>query len=262
METPNRRPWWSYLRLNLRTLIVLILLVGAWLGWIVHRVNVQRNAVEAIERAGGSVHYDWQWRNGLPNPSGELGWPRWLIDRVGVDYFAHVLQARIFDRGSDVEMAHIGRLGRLDTLDLGGSPISDAGLVHLEGLTYLLALSLATTRVTDAGLVHLKGLTSLQVLFLDNTSISDVALVHLKGLIGLRRLNLSSTRVTDAGLVHLKGLGSLQTLVLGDTEVTDAGLVHLEGLRSLTDLRLNGTKVTDAGVKQLQRVMPKLRIMR
>jgi len=33
-------------------------------------------------------------------------------------------------------------------------------------------------------------------------------------------------------------------------------------LRMLTDLRLNGTKVTDSGVKAIQRVMPKLRIMR
>jgi internalin A len=262
MQTPNHYHRWRYPQVTLRALILLIVLVGTWLGWVVNRAHIQRDAVRAIKKTGGSAWYDWQWKDGLPNPMGELWWPRWMIDRVGVDYFGHVLQARIWDRGSDEEMAHIGHLGRLDTLDLSGSLISDGGLVHVEGLTRLLALSLANTRISDAGLVHLKELTSLQILFLDNNPIDDAGLVQLKGLAGLRRLNLVSTRVTDAGLVYLRGLTDLETLALGDTQVTDAGLVHLESLRSLRDLRLNGTKVTDAGIKRLQFVVPKLRIMR
>jgi hypothetical protein len=35
-------------------------LCGA-LGWVIHRAAVQRDAVAAIERARGTVMYDWEW---------------------------------------------------------------------------------------------------------------------------------------------------------------------------------------------------------
>ncbi len=89
------------------------MLVGFWLGWLVHRAHTRRKAVEEIKEAGGFVCYDWQWKDGSPNPSGELRWPIWLTNRVGVDYFADVLQARIWDRGSDAMMANIGHHCRL-----------------------------------------------------------------------------------------------------------------------------------------------------
>jgi hypothetical protein len=63
----TQRPW---LRLSVRGLIVLVLVTGGWLGWIVHRARVQREAVVAIERAGGMVWYDWQWKNGSDIPNG------------------------------------------------------------------------------------------------------------------------------------------------------------------------------------------------
>ena len=52
-DPPIRRPWWSYLRFRMRTLIVLVLLVGGGLGWIVHDVTIERDAVAVIEKAGG-----------------------------------------------------------------------------------------------------------------------------------------------------------------------------------------------------------------
>ena len=59
---PNRRPWWRSLRFSLRGLIVVVLIIGGSLGWVVHRARVQRRAVAAIEKAGGTVEYegrDW-----------------------------------------------------------------------------------------------------------------------------------------------------------------------------------------------------------
>jgi hypothetical protein len=85
MQTPNRRHWQRYLRLTLRSLIDLILLVGAGLGWIIRRAHIQRDAVHAIEKIGGSVWYDHQTSlTGLA--SSDLAWPKWLIDHVGVAY--------------------------------------------------------------------------------------------------------------------------------------------------------------------------------
>ena len=61
---PVASPWRRYLRISLRGLIVLVLVFGSALGWIVKRTKVQRAAVAAIERAGGSVNYEWEWKDG------------------------------------------------------------------------------------------------------------------------------------------------------------------------------------------------------
>jgi hypothetical protein len=55
------RSWRRYLRFSVRGLIVLVLVVGAGLGWTVRSARIQRDAVAAIERAGGSVGYHFQW---------------------------------------------------------------------------------------------------------------------------------------------------------------------------------------------------------
>jgi hypothetical protein len=61
---PVSRPWRRYLRFSVRGLIVLVLVIGAGLGWIVRSARMQREAVAAIKNAGGSVSYDWRWSNG------------------------------------------------------------------------------------------------------------------------------------------------------------------------------------------------------
>jgi internalin A len=228
VETLNKCTWRASVRFSLRSLFFLVLLIGGWLGWIVHRARVQRDAVAVIERAGGKAWYDWEWQNGNPVPNGRPRWPKWLVDRIGVDYFGHV--TTVFARhSSDAELAHIGNLSRLEYLILGESPVTDAGLVHLERLNNLRALNLQhNTNVSDAGLVHLKSLTSLRELGLGDTAVSDAGLVHIKRMPHLTALGLEGTNVGDAGLVHLKSLTTLQVLSLGDAPVTDAGVRKLQ----------------------------------
>src|SRR5690348_13168049 len=73
-------------------LMLAILVVGGWLGWICDRARVQREAVAAIERAGGQVWFDWQ-----ASPSRKAGWPRRLL---GPGFFEEVVQVRI-DKADD-----------------------------------------------------------------------------------------------------------------------------------------------------------------
>jgi hypothetical protein len=78
----------------------------------------------------------------------------------------------------------------------------------------------------------------------------------------LETLSLGGTKVTDAGLEHLQGLANLATLNLENNRgVSDSGLVHLKGLTKLRTLNLGGTKVTDAGVGDLQKALPKVKII-
>ncbi len=147
-------------------------------------------------------------------------------------------------------------------VNLKHTKVIDASLEHLQGLTRLEILSLKETGVTDDGVVSIKGLTRLEVLELGRTKVTDKGLEYLKGFTKLKRLDLGGTEVTDKGLVHLRGLTSLETLDLDKViGVSNAGLVHLKGLRNLRTLNLDGTTVTAAGVQDLQRVLPRVKII-
>jgi hypothetical protein len=54
------RPWWRHLLFSVRGLLVLVLLIGAGLGWTVRNARIQREAVAAIKSAGGGVTYHHQ----------------------------------------------------------------------------------------------------------------------------------------------------------------------------------------------------------
>ena len=205
METTERAPWWRYLRLSLRSLFALILMIGGWLGWIVSSAWIQREAVAAIERDGGKVLYDWQSKNGHPLPGATPWAPRWMVDRMGVDYFGHVVSASLSTHATEEVLIHVGRLGHLRELYLMGLPVTDEGLAHLKGLADLRILDLTGARVSNDGLMSLEGLTKLEVLnFAYADRVGDAGLVHLRGLTGLRTLALYNTGVTVAGVRSLR----------------------------------------------------------
>ena len=54
---PGRRP---RLTLSLRVFLVLVLVVGGWLGWRARRASIQRRAAAAIREARGLVWYDYE----------------------------------------------------------------------------------------------------------------------------------------------------------------------------------------------------------
>ncbi len=232
------RSWRRYLRFSVRGLIALVLVIGAGMGWLVRSARIQRDAVAAIERAGGHVAYELPLGNGQYIRAYAPFWPRLMVDALGIEYVGQIVRVRLPREASDEGMVHVARLSGPFELLLSATEVTDAGLVHLDGLKNLTNLYLANTHVTDAGLVHLKGQSN------------------------LRLLVLSSSTISDAGLVHLKGLASLSDVNLSSTQVTDAGLVHLTRLTNLSVLALRGTQVTDGGARQLQRALPSLKIIR
>jgi internalin A len=155
-----------YVRFSVRGLIVLVLAIGAWLGWIVNEAHVERDAVLAIKAAGGRLDYDWEWSNGKPIQRGEPWAPQWLVNLIGVDFFGHVTLVHIdgSSTATNATMEHVGRLTRLEWLNLLKSSIGDAGLNHVMGLTKLKQVNLNSTGVSDSGLVNLEGLSSLSSL--------------------------------------------------------------------------------------------------
>ena len=59
--------------LSLRALMVLVLILGGGLGWIAHRARVQREAVAAIEKAGGKVDYNLPGKKSSARLDGVVG---------------------------------------------------------------------------------------------------------------------------------------------------------------------------------------------
>jgi len=277
--------------MSVRGLIILVLIVGCWLGWIVRAARIQREAVAVIRRGGGFVVYDWEHQKGYLDAFAR---PEWLVARVGEDYFGHVIEVEIQDkyhhrdedgrRLRDAALTQVVRLSRVQTLKLRYSEDRDAVLADLGRLNGLTKLRMISSRITDfrflqtmtslqelnllasmvddAALAHMEKLTRLRTLNLESTDVTDAGLVHLKGLVGLVNLELRDTKVTDAGLVHLAGLNRLRRLNLSATKVTDAGLLQLKQMTGLRSLALNRTDVTDAGVQSLQTALPMLSVYR
>ncbi len=241
---PRRRPRGP----SLRALMALVLVLGGGLGWLAYRARVQRLAVAAIEAAGGKVYYDWQWGNGLPDPTKPRpNRPKWIVDALGVDSFDTVVGVYLGGPGikaDDALMTQVGRLDYLTFLGLNGNPaITDAGLAHLRGLVRLRDLDLDSAGVRGPGLAHLTGMTRLESLDLSRCTVADADLAHLARLKSLKALDLDGRGITDAGLAHLAGLTRLERLRIWEGPVTAGGLAHLRGLVRLRSLALNGTKV-------------------
>jgi internalin A len=271
------------IRLKLRTAFAVVLLIGAWLGWLVHEARVQRRAVREIQNAGGKVWYQWQrdsFDDFLPNPDEPPLWPRWVVDSLGVDYFGHAVKVQFGGNGtSDRQLNHIRDLTRLEHLRLGietgtddgfkrilerltnlrhlnlvGTGITNTGLSCVAGLEKLEELDLSyCPSITDAGLAHLKGLRSLRSLGLERTSISDAGLEHVAELRNLRELDISDDSIGDVGMAWLTGLNQLERLTAHCCrDVTDAGLTHLAGLSKLKQLFLGHSQITDNGLRCLK----------
>ncbi len=256
METPRNRPWWRYLRLSVRGLILVVLAVGGCLGWWLERALVQRKAVKAIRAAGGWTTYEWD----VPGAPRTPGWRRWVAEHVGVDLTSNVIQVSLRPSCGDSELALVALFDRLESLDVGGANVTVAGMASLRRLTRLRSLYLEDSPITDAALVHLEALTGLERLSLNRTPVTDAGLVHLKGMARLRMLELASTQVGDAGMASLGGLPRLGSLWLQRTKVGDAGLAHLSRLPRLVQLELDSTWVTDAGLAHVGR-MTNLRVL-
>ena len=104
---------------------------------------------------------------------------------------------------TDAGLKYIGKLARLEVLDLSGTWVTDAGVAELEGLARLRELNLSALGITDAGLDHV------------------VKMARLES------LNLGGTRVTDRGLVRLLELGELRSLTVSGAGVTAEGVRRL-----------------------------------
>jgi hypothetical protein len=131
------RPRHRFTQLSVRGLIVLVLIIGVWLGRLARMARVQSDAVAAIRNTHGQVAYEWDVTDGHITLRGKPWAPTWLVDLLGIDYFGHVTQVNLTHTPAaiDAAMAPIGRLVRLRVLNLRKTLLNDADLASFKGLS-------------------------------------------------------------------------------------------------------------------------------
>lgn len=107
------------------------------------------------------------------------------------------------------EASILGKLPRLESLNLRELIFSNESLAGLTDTPSLRELDLANTQLNDAGAVHLGRIATLRVLNLASTQLSDAGLAHIGRLTDLESFNVNRTKVTENGLKHLEGMTKL-----------------------------------------------------
>lgn len=201
-----KRRW---LQFRLRTLLIAVLVLSLPLSWFavrMERARRQREAVQAIVKAGGRVFYDYQGDNTEDafDPSAKSPNPNWVRALLGDDFLSDATAVFGDENFGDSEASNLNSLTGITGLYLENAKITDAGVEHVKGLDKLLYLELRYTEITDAGLKHLERLTNLRYLSLCNTQVTDAGVRNITRLTNLEGLDLKHTHITEDGLKKLQ----------------------------------------------------------
>jgi hypothetical protein len=267
---PPARRWRFGLRFSLRAFLGGVTLFCVLLAWQLHRARQQKEAVRAIQTAGGWVHYDYQRPDSLTanfDPLATPWEPSWLLDLLGIDFFHDVVEVNMVynddskprrdNNGPAVNIApQLAHFPRLRWLLISGSYIDDDGMAAVGRLKRLESFyQWDGSHITDAGVVHLQNMPRLTYIHLSTSQVGDRGLATLARLPNLEGLSMQRNKITDAGLVHLAGHSKLKELWIGHlhglSPITDVGVVHLAKIPNLEELDLQHTRVTPAGLKPL-----------
>lgn len=147
---------------------------------------------------------------------------------------------------TDEAMRDVGRLRRLQRLDLAGTSITDAGVEHLRGCEALRELNLAWTRTGDGAIRALAGRPDLRT-FRSGQLVTD------EGLALFREWPAFASWRGGAETMALLSYDAGPTYLMVRGAVTDRGLRHLAGLEGLFALNLDDAAlpITAAGVASL-----------
>jgi hypothetical protein len=238
-----RRRW---LRFSLRTLLIVVTLLGIWLGVKVDQARRQKRAVDTLRMLGAGVRYEHQrLPDGRFDDRIELDVPAWARNLCGDDFFQTVRGVYLWRRVSitDEELECLDDLPYLEVLHIDGLPITDAGLAHIPHPHRLTQLATDGTNIGDGFLHRLRSAKRLQTLQLDNSEVTDAGLSALSGISTLRRLSLVGTQTGDKGLATFAPCKQLEALRLG-RQVTNQGLQQFETLENITHFRAKDSPIT------------------
>ena len=214
MSSANNKPTRRWSRFSIRAMMLIVLLVAVLLGWQANKAREQREAVAAVKKYGGWVHYDYEFVNGKLT-TGRSPWgPRWLRGMLGDLFFQNVRQVSlVYDDSTGKRFDNSNLLACDDLLEK---------ILKLPGIK---ELYLKETQTTDEGLRHIGKLTELEIFFIwDAKSVTDRGISRLVGLKNLKNIHISQSNLTDDSLALLSSLPSVDEMSLQGNHFSDEGL--------------------------------------
>jgi len=194
----SKRPQYS-----LRTVFAIVVLLGmilASVGNVVHNARVQRSAISDIRSVGGRAYYPYQSMESFDESA-----PKLVIRSLfGSEYVYSVIQINLNGtRVSDRNVQALSRLRALERLNLSQTAVSDTALKTLPRLHGLEEVNVEATSVSDAGMVYLSQCQQLRYLWLRDTQITDNSVQLIVQLSALKKLDIRGTAITPGGVVRL-----------------------------------------------------------
>jgi Leucine-rich repeat (LRR) protein len=177
-----------------------------------------------------------------------------LFGRLGDLRALRIQNCRALD---DAMVGRLTGLGKLDTLALTNSVITDAGVQTIvQAFPELVELDLSSnTNMTGAALKTIAGLAKLERLSLLQNRFNDLNTRRLSKMPQLRSLDLRGNM--EAGNMTLAVVGKLPQLTAlkhRSTAVTDSGLADLAASQSLESLLMQDFAITSAAGPELARL--------
>ena len=164
-------------RVGLRAAIGVILVVGMLAGWAamgIQKARRQAEAVAALQAAGASVYFDYQWKNGQPVPDAVSPAAPWVRRVLGDDLLNRVVAVDL--RGTqnpDALAHHFLLLPYVTHINAADTPLTDASLAIWRRMPGLTSLDLQGTRITAGGIQPLRRLPYLKQLLLARTAVAE-----------------------------------------------------------------------------------------
>lgn len=115
------------------------------------------------------------------------------------------------------ELAALAEPFRLQvvSLELRGSPMTNAGLTEIAKFPNLKYLNIATCPgISGAGFATISQCQQLETLEADTSGFDDAAFAAIKSNVALKTLNISQCNVTDAGFANILPLTAIEKLTL------------------------------------------------
>jgi hypothetical protein len=204
--TPICRRFWP--RFTLRVLLAIMTALCIGLAWWTQRAREQKRIAEQIRLSGGGIVYDFDAEN-TPNwiASKSPMWsaqlvdedfdgeivddqstvPRWLLDRLGVDFFHTIIQASVSDCD---ELREIDSLSYVQELHAGHG-VNDEDIRHVARLRRLKRFVAGTHGKLSVESLHLLArMPSLEVAILEG-EFSAEGLAALASSPSLREVTVS-----------------------------------------------------------------------
>lgn len=223
-------------KLSLRLKVVFVVLVvliavaaSIWPAMLICRNHYQHGVKQALSDLNGRV--SWGGRNFSFNFSRQTTFDDSALRRV----------LQVTD-------------GKIYSLNISDTSVTDDGVHCLAGLHELNSLDLSCTKITDQGVACLQDLPQLECLNLAHTKVRGTTLNELEKFSKLELLNLAYSNVDDSGMTQIAKLRQLRILDLSGLSVSMAGLKQLASVWRLQHICLYDTSITEDQSRELEQL--------